>query len=249
MTPSTPLASAPRQTQSFAIQGMTCAACAARIEKVLNRLPGVVAQVNLATEVAQVEQTAAQHSTEQLIAAVQKAGYQARLLADATPPSADEKTHQCGGVASAAVLTAPLWLDMLAMLGGWHGAMLPRPWQLALATLVQFGPGLRFYRGAWQSVRGGGANMDVLIALGTSVAWLFSALVVVLRADAQPVYFEASATVITLVCLANGWKRAPANAPRKPCRICCNCSPKLPGSSVTGRSAKLKSACCSRAMY
>ncbi|KPC53554.1 heavy metal translocating P-type ATPase [Amantichitinum ursilacus] len=209
MTAETTLVPGPNETRSFAIEGMTCAACAARIEKVLNRLPGVQAQVNLATEVAQIELPAGQYSPEQLIATVQKAGYQAQLLADATPPAPSDHRASAWVWLLPALLTAPLWLDMLAMLSSAHSWMLPRYWQLILATAVQFGPGLRFYRGAWHSVRGGGANMDVLIALGTSVAWLFSAVVVLAGAEAQPVYFEASATVITLVCLGK-WLEARA---------------------------------------
>ena len=94
------------------------------------------------------------------------------------------------------------------MLLGLHQFEIPPFWQLLLATPVQFVAGARFYRGAWHSLRGGGANMDVLISLGTSVAWAFSAAVVLMNAD-QPLYFEASATVITLVCLGK-WLEARA---------------------------------------
>jgi Cu+-exporting ATPase len=79
--------------------------------------------------------------------------------------------------------------------------MLSRGWQLALATPVQFIVGWRFYRGAWHALRSGGANMDVLVALGTSMAWCFSTVVTLSAATQQHVYFEASAAVITLVLL------------------------------------------------
>jgi Cu+-exporting ATPase len=99
----------------------------------------------------------------------------------------------------AAVLTAPFLLEMASMMSGGHG-LLPPAWQWLLATPVQFYCGWRFYRGAYHALRGGGANMDVLIALGTTMAYVFSAAVV-LFALPQHVYFEASAVVITLVLL------------------------------------------------
>ncbi|GGP23200.1 heavy metal translocating P-type ATPase [Silvimonas iriomotensis] len=198
----------PAQTQ-LALQGMTCAACAARIEKVLNRLPGVSASVNFATETALVEQPAGLYPTEALIQAVRKAGYDAHEI------KADTDPHPAGNGASfwqwlaPALLTAPLLWEMLAMTAGWHALMVPRLWQMGLATLVQFGFGWRFYRSAWHTIKGGGANMDVLVALGTSVAWLFSVVVVLQGHTDLPVYFEASAVVITLVCLGK-WLEARA---------------------------------------
>ncbi len=86
------------------------------------------------------------------------------------------------------------------MFWGGHEDILPRWLQLLLATPVQFWVGKRFYVGAWHALRGGGANMDVLVALGTSMAYLFSAVVTLLGLD-QHVYFEASAAIITLVLL------------------------------------------------
>src|SRR5207249_5978566 len=107
----------------------------------------------------------------------------------------------------AAALTLPLLAQMVPMLanGSWHGGahpeLLPRWLQLALATPVQFWIGRRFYAGAWHALRGGGANMDVLIALGTTIAWMQSAVVTLLGVEHEHVYFEASAAVITLVLL------------------------------------------------
>ena len=86
------------------------------------------------------------------------------------------------------------------MFSGGHEDILPRWLQLLLATPVQFWIGKRFYMGAWHALRGGGANMDVLVALGTSMAYFFSAAVTLLGLD-QHVYFEASAAIITLVLL------------------------------------------------
>ena len=98
-----------------------------------------------------------------------------------------------------AALSLPLMLQMVPMFWGDH-MELPRGLQLLLATPVQFWGGRRFYIGAWNTLRGGGANMDVLVALGTSMAYFFSAAVTLLALD-QHVYFEASTAIITLVLL------------------------------------------------
>ena len=100
-----------------------------------------------------------------------------------------------------AVLSAPLLFQMAGMLPGAGGWELPRWWQFALATPVQFIVGWRFYRGAYQSLMGGGANMDVLVALGTSAAWLHSSVVTLWGLSGHHVYFEASAILITLIVL------------------------------------------------
>ncbi|HKX55593.1 MAG TPA: HAD-IC family P-type ATPase, partial [Xanthomonadales bacterium] len=98
-----------------------------------------------------------------------------------------------------AALSLPLMLQMVPMFWG-HHMELPRGLQMLLATPVQFWAGRRFYVGAWNALRGGGANMDVLVALGTSMAYLFSTVVTLLALD-QHVYFEASTAIITLVLL------------------------------------------------
>ncbi|HTS53356.1 MAG TPA: heavy metal translocating P-type ATPase, partial [Burkholderiales bacterium] len=187
------------------ITGMTCAACASRIEKTLNRLPGVSATVNLATERAQVRVPPGAR-TQSLIEAVERAGYGAEavtgpdLAADKARREAQYRHEQKLFWLSAA-LSLPLVLQMGWMLAGQHADVLPRWLQLALATPVQFWSGRRFYLGAWRALRGGGANMDVLVALGTSAAYLFSAIVTLLGLHGQHVYFEASAAIITLVLL------------------------------------------------
>jgi Cu+-exporting ATPase len=187
------------------ISGMTCAACSGRIEKALNKLPGVTASVNLATETAHVSFNPALETVEDLIGAVVKAGYGAAEITEAG--RAEEKSRRLAAYQAemrmfwvSAVLTLPLLLQMAAMFGGSHEDVLPRWLQLLLATPVQFWIGKRFYIGAWHSLRGGGANMDVLIALGTSMAYFFSLAVTLLGLN-QHVYFEASAAIITLVLL------------------------------------------------
>ena len=193
---------------ALALEGMTCAACASRIEKVLNRLPGTRAAVNFATESAAVRHDPAATPVAALIDAVERAGYHARVKRDAASDRAeDEKRKRDAYVALrrefvvAAILTFPLVAQMLPMLaGGPHLEMIPRWAQLALATPVQFWVGRRYYVGAWHALRGGGANMDVLVALGTTMAYALSAAVTVLGSG-EHVYFEASAAVITLVLL------------------------------------------------
>ena len=189
----------------FAIAGMTCAACSARLEKVLNRQPGIQANVNLAAERARVR-LAGEADEGAVIAAVARAGFAASLVDKDT--RAREKARRAADYQReirrfwiAVALTLPLVGQMFFMFGdAHHHPELPRWLQLALATPVQFWIGWRFYDGAYKALRGGGANMDVLGALGTSMAWGFSAAVTLLGLD-QHVYFEGGAAVITLVLL------------------------------------------------
>jgi Cu+-exporting ATPase len=190
------------------LTGMTCAACAARIEKALNRLPGVAANVNFATETASVGFDPAQASPDQLLAAVTRAGYGASIRRDVRE---DRKRDQARKAAElielrrefvvAAALTVPLLVQMIPMVAGTHEDWLPRWLQLALATPVQLWIGRRFYVGAWHALRGGGANMDVLVALGTTMAYAWSVAVTLLDLHGRHVYFEAGAAVVTLVLL------------------------------------------------
>jgi Cu+-exporting ATPase len=201
-----PAPSATQDLLDLRITGMTCAACAARIEKVLNRLPGVAASVNLATEHASVRVAPGSATARRLIEAVRNAGYDAEVVASADP-TADKARREAQYRRElrqfwiAAALSLPLLLQMGAMALGHHSDVLPRWLQLALATPVQFWIGRRFYIGAWHALRGGTANMDVLVALGTSAAYLFSVVVTLFDLQSQHVYFEASAAIITLVLL------------------------------------------------
>ena len=194
----------------LALEGMTCAACAARIEKTLNRLPGVAASVNFAMESADVRFDRARADVDTLLAAIGRAGYAAHVKRDVEAERARDAGRREAAWRSlrrelvvAAVLTAPFLVQMLVMfMPGFagHDELLPRWLQLALATPVQLIIGRRFYVGAWHALRGGGANMDVLIALGTSIAWLWSAVVTIFGLP-EHVYFEASAAIVTLVLL------------------------------------------------
>ena len=189
------------------VTGMTCAACAARIEKVLKRVPGIsAANVNLATEIAQVDGD--DRVTDATIeAAIAKAGYGTRPVDHSGAP--DDQTRLRGeliAILVGAVLTLPLIAPMLVELAGGH-LMLSAWWQLALATPVQFWLGAPFYRGAWKALRGGTANMDVLVALGTSAAFGLS-LYLMMRGQPH-LYFESAAVIVVLVRLGK-WLEARA---------------------------------------
>jgi len=186
---------------SFDISGMTCASCVARVEKALRALPGVVdVSVNLATERASVRGAA---PPETVLAAVAKAGYEARITVAARPPAPAASSWP---LLLAALLTAPLAAPML---GHWFGAdwSLPGALQWLLATPVQFWLGARFYRAGWKALRAGSGNMDLLVALGTSAAYGLS--VYLFAQGAVHLYFESSAVVITLVLLGK-WLEARA---------------------------------------
>ncbi len=199
--------SVPMAHAELALEGMSCAACAARIEKVLGKLPGVTASVNFASERASLGFPEGSYAPAALVAAVQKAGFDARVVAGeaddeaATRRHAEHYRHELRVFVVSALLTLPFIAEMAAMLFGVHALMLPRMLQLLLSAPVQFWVGARFYKGAYSALKGGGANMDVLVALGTSMAWGFSAWVTLAGLDGQHVYFEASAAVITLVVL------------------------------------------------
>ncbi|HNB01266.1 MAG TPA: heavy metal translocating P-type ATPase [Nitrosomonas sp.] len=193
------------QTLQLKIDGMTCAACSGRVESALNKLPGVTANVNQATEVAYITYTPGIVSLENLIEAVTDSGYHADKLNQA---NRDKENSRKQAIYQddlrlfwfSAILTIPLMLQMLTMFSDDHSEWLPRWLQWLLATPVQFWIGFRFYKGAWYALKGGAANMDVLIVLGTSMAYLFSTVVTLYGLE-QHVYFEASAAIITLVLL------------------------------------------------
>jgi Cu+-exporting ATPase len=198
--------SVPEQVAEFQIYGMTCVACATRIEKALNKLEGVEAAVNFASETARVRYVPGLATIEQLAAAIRKAGYEASERVEAN--AAEEKARRAAAYRAelrllwlSIALSLPLLAGMLSMFGETHAELLPRWLQLALATPVQFWIGRRFYIGGYKALRGGGANMDVLVALGTSTAYGLSAIVTLAGLQHQHVYFEASAVIITLVLM------------------------------------------------
>lgn len=196
-------------TAEFKISGMTCASCSARVEHALSSVPGVTrAGVNLATERATVEFDPGAVTISALRKAVADAGYAAAEIAGRTDADrerrerAAEIRRQRNRFVFSAVFSLPLLYFMLGMLLG-----LPMPewlmnrWvQLALATPVQFLTGRHFYKGAYHALKGGSANMDALIAMGTSAAYFYS-VAVTFSGVMGEVYFEASALIITLITL------------------------------------------------
>ncbi len=194
------------QSTDLQLIGMSCVNCAAKIEKTLNTLPDVKASVNFATEQAHVEFSSA-ISPESLLKVIQDLGYQAFEINSAVDSNvvkmkAQEEYHKdLRHFIISVVLTAPFIIEMIAMFVSDQHEIMPRWLQLILATPVQFWIGWRFYRGSFYALKAKSANMDVLIALGTSMAYLLSAIVTLMNWHHQHVYFEASTAVITLILL------------------------------------------------
>lgn len=189
--------------------GMTCAACSTRIEKVLNKQDGVKhATVNLTTESATIEYNPGLVDVKSLVDKIKNVGYDAKPKAEAKEKQT-YKEKQLKNMKTkliiSVLLSAPLLLTMLVHL---FGMSIPdifmNPWfQFALATPVQFIIGWQFYEGAYKNLRNGGANMDVLVALGTSAAYFYSlyeAFMTIGNPEYMPhLYFETSAVLITLI--------------------------------------------------
>jgi P-type Cu+ transporter len=191
------MAVASAQEVRLDLEGMTCASCAARIEKKLNKLDGVEATVNFATEQATVHSNRALPIAE-LVAAIESAGYGAREVAPAHVHLADEPALLLRRRLAVAIgLTVPVAL--LAMVpplqfSGWEWVA------LALATPVVFWSGIGFHRAALKVARHASASMDTLISMGTLAAWLWSTVVLVLALD-EDTYFELATAFTTFILL------------------------------------------------
>ncbi|MDQ3408942.1 MAG: cation transporter, partial [Actinomycetota bacterium] len=210
------------QRLELPVQGMTCASCANRIERRLNKLEGVTATVNYATEKAAVEFDAGQVSTEDLIGAVEAAGYTARPPAPpsaaGTEPQEDADERHLRSLRQRLIGAAALSVPLLLI------SMIPalqfEYWQwlaLQLATPVVFWAGWPFHRAAWQNLRHGTATMDTLISVGTLAAWGWSVvalffldagepgmtmsleLVLDRAASSEHLYLEVAGVVTTLI--------------------------------------------------
>jgi Cu+-exporting ATPase len=190
----------------FPVSGMTCASCVARVEEVLSSVPGVIsANVNLASEKATVEYLEGTGLAD-MRRAVKDAGYElgpeAQALEDVTTAAQREILFIRNRFIIAAILTASI------MALSWGPSFVGKPYLLwALATPVQFWAGLRFYRGAWGALKHRTSDMNTLIAVGTSVAYFYSMVVVLFPSlfttgVVQPhLYFHTSAAIITLILL------------------------------------------------
>jgi Cu+-exporting ATPase len=198
------------------IGGMTCASCVGRVEKALDKIPGVeAASVNLATEQARIRlNLSSSTKIDDVIAAVKKTGYEAQLSKPHTsgetkPSQSFWGTDGLGRVLLGFTLAGPLFLPMFFMPFDIHWALSPE-WQLLLASPVQFFLGWRFYRAGFKSLMSGVGNMDLLVALGTSAAYGLSVYQMMASAHtAHELYFEGSAVIICMVLLGK-WLEARA---------------------------------------
>jgi Cu+-exporting ATPase len=211
---------APQKTETrFGVQGMTCAACVARVERTLGKLPGVEeATVNLATETATVAFAPETVSLEAIQNAVRDAGYEP-LPVDSEAASgaagrANEEQTLLKDLRFAALFTIPLFvLSMGSMvIPGMRDAMLrllpATAWhwlELLLATPVLFGAGRRFFTLAWAEIRHLNPGMNTLVMMGSSAAYFYSLLALVVPqifpAGTANLYFEAAAVIVTLILL------------------------------------------------
>ena len=199
----------PEQTLDLAITGMDCVNCAANVERALKKVEGVIdVQVNFASEHALVR-AAPGVSWSALVAAVESAGYGVVQATDEEPLEDAEAAarraeirHNVQRVLVGALFTVPLFVLSMGRDLGVFGHWIHQGWVnwlfWALATPVQFWVGRDFYRSGYKSLRGGSANMDVLVALGSSVAYFYS-VAITLGVMSGHVYFETSASIITLI--------------------------------------------------
>ena len=198
------------QEMNLDISGMTCAACSARIEKGLSRMDGVqTATVNLALETGKIIYDPAELSAQDVIEKIKRLGYDAQLKDN---NSAKQKDHRQTEIRNKTIvllissaLSLPLLWTMVSHFSFTSWMYVPQflmdPYtQWALATPVQFGIGWTFYKGAYYALRNKSANMDVLVALGTSAAYLYSVYLVLIGSE-HGLYFETSAVLITLILL------------------------------------------------
>lgn len=192
------------------ISGMSCAACAARVEKALRGMPNVYqASVNFAAEKASVEYNAHEVTINQLQERVAKMGFEAHNIADASQVDREKQVREAEirgqrfRLLLSAILSIPLLgamvLHSLGIMGSISDFLMNPYVQLVLATPVQFIAGWPFYRGAYAALRNGSANMDVLVALGTSAAYFYS--IANMLTGNPHLYFETSAILITLIIL------------------------------------------------
>ena len=189
---------------SIQIGGMTCQSCANRIEKVLNKKTFVQqAGVNFAAEEAQVVFDSTQASETQIIEIIHKTGFSAHIKQANELPIEEKNTSIPWRLIILWIINIPFLIGMLGMMSGSHNLMLPPIWQFALASIVQLWLAIPFYRGAIGSIRGGLANMDVLVSTGTLTIYLYSAFMLFYHANHAMghVYFEASVMVIGFVSL------------------------------------------------
>ena len=212
----------------LAIGGMTCASCVARVERVLEKVPGVTAaSVNLAGESATIHHLALNGLAERLAQAVRAAGYEARVAtetsrADVVRQKARDQARLARAVLLAAVLTVPVFVLEMGghLVPGFHHWLYAQVsqktlWiaQFLLTSAVLFGPGLRFFRAGVPALLHGAPDMNSLVVLGSTAAWGYSTVATfapgLLPEGSRAVYFEAAAMIVTLILLGR-WLEARA---------------------------------------
>ena len=204
---------------TLGVTGMTCASCSARVERTLRKLPGVgAASVNLATERATIEFDPRLVSPADLRRTIEEAGYGVREVAPASTPTSVGNVDEVARAHAATLrrkLILALGLGAIILIGSfpeWFSSFLPpilfdRYFLWALATPVQFWAGWQFYRGAWGAMKHGAADMNTLIAVGTSAAYVYSVAATVSPATFESAgqmsatYFDTSAVIIGLILL------------------------------------------------
>lgn len=195
-----------QQKIRFQIEGMTCQACASRIEKVLNKKDFVEsAGVNFASEEAQVVFDDSKTSVADIAKIIEKTGYGAKEKTEDTLPQPEAEHHIGWRLWLLFTINIPFLIGMAGMMIGRHDWMIPPLWQFALASVVQLWLAIPFYKSAWASIKGGLANMDVLVTIGTVSIYLYSVYMLFFSPHAAHgmahVYFEAGVMVIGFVSL------------------------------------------------
>ena len=195
-----------QQKVRFQIEGMTCQACASRIEKVLNKKDFVEsAGVNFASEEAQVVFDDSQTSAADIAKIIEKTGYGAKEKTEDALPQPEETAHVSWRLWLLLAINIPFLIGMAGMMIGQHDWMIPPLWQFALASVVQLWLAIPFYKSAWASIKGGLANMDVLVTIGTVSIYLYSVYMLFFSPHTAHgmahVYFEVGVMVIGFVSL------------------------------------------------
>ena len=195
-----------QQKVRFQIEGMTCQACASRIEKVLNKKDFVEsAGVNFASEEAQVTFDDSKTSAADIAKIIEKTGYGAKEKTEDALPQPEEAAHVSWRLWLLLAINIPFLIGMAGMMIGRHDWMIPPVWQFVLASVVQLWLAVPFYKSAWASIKGGLANMDVLVTIGTVSIYLYSVYMLFFSPHAAHgmahVYFEAGVMVIGFVSL------------------------------------------------
>lgn len=203
----------------FVVEGMTCASCVGRVEKALKAVPGVTdARVNLAAETATVDFLAGSVTAERIAAAAAKAGYPATAKFSDQPDPTDRKAEEAAALRRRAILAGALALPVFVLEMGSHVFMPVHMWvmqnigmqtswviQFVLTTLVLIGPGRPFFTKGFAGLLRGAPDMNALVALGTSAAWIYSTIATfapaLLPPSARAVYFEAAAVIVVLILI------------------------------------------------